>query len=301
MADRTCFERAGRIGGLLRYGIPDFKMEKRFLDRRLDQLAAEGVTFRPNTNVGVDLPARDLLSHFDAVCLCGGATQPRDLPIDGRELDGIHFAMPFLTAQNQRVAGDDIPDSQFISARDKDVIIIGGGDTGADCLGTSHRQGAASVTQLEIMPKPAIQRALAHPWPTYPLIYRISSAHEEGGDRVYAVSTEEFAGDADGRVRDDDRSITTEAEAMIAARAQGVPVAELYDYGSGPLGPAYLLLEHLDGETIPRRLLRDDTYAAARPRLARRLGEVLARLHRVDPDTIPGLTQVDALGQLNEL
>ena len=159
----TVFERADRIGGLLRYGIPDFKMEKRFLDRRLEQMKAEGVVFRPSTNIGVDVSAQELLARFDAICLCGGATQPRDLPIEGRELEGIYFAMQFLTGQNRRGAGDSIDDNEFISARGKHVVIIGGGDTGADCLGTVHRQKCKSVHQFEIVPRPPEQPGAGQP------------------------------------------------------------------------------------------------------------------------------------------
>jgi len=196
----TVFERADRIGGLLRYGIPDFKMEKRHLDRRLQQIKDEGVDFRSGVNVGVDIPAQRLLDDFDAICLCGGSTQPRDLPIEGRQLGGIHFAMQFLTAQNRRVAGDSIDDSEFISARNKRVIIIGGGDTGADCLGTVHRQGCKSVHQFEIVPRPADSREPFNPWPQWSNIFRISSAHEEGGIREYAINTKKFVG-KNGRVR----------------------------------------------------------------------------------------------------
>jgi glutamate synthase (NADPH/NADH) small chain len=195
----TVFERDDRIGGLLRYGIPDFKMEKRFLERRVKQMEAEGVVFRPSTNIGVDLPAERLLEEFDAICLCGGATQARDLPIAGRELAGIHFAMEFLPLQNKRVAGDTIADSRFITARGKHVIIIGGGDTGADCLGTVHRQGCASVHQFEIIPRPPDSRMTSNPWPQWSNIFRVSSAHEEGGVREYAINTRQFRGEA-GRV-----------------------------------------------------------------------------------------------------
>jgi glutamate synthase (NADPH) small chain len=191
----TVFERDDRIGGLLRYGIPDFKMEKRHLDRRLDQMKAEGVIFRPGVNVGMDLPADQLLAGFDAVCLCGGATQARDLPIPGRELRGIHFAMEFLPLQNRRVAGDHIPDERFISARDKHVIIIGGGDTGADCLGTVHRHGCQSVHQFEIVPRPPEMRTPTNPWPQWSNIFRASSAHEEGGVREYSINTKRFLGE----------------------------------------------------------------------------------------------------------
>ena len=195
----TVFERADRIGGLLRYGIPDFKMEKRPLDRRIEQMKGEGVAFRPSTNIGVDVSASELISRFDAVCLCGGATQPRDLPIEGRDLEGIYFAMDFLTGQNRRVAGDRVDDKEFISARDKHVVIIGGGDTGADCLGTVHRQKCKSVYQFEIVPRPPESRAPANPWPQWSNIFRISSAHEEGGKRAYSIMTKRFKG-KNGRV-----------------------------------------------------------------------------------------------------
>jgi glutamate synthase (NADPH) small chain len=197
----TVFERADRVGGLLRYGIPEFKMEKRALDRRLAQLEAEGVRFVTNAHVGVSLAAAQLRRDFDALLLTGGAGFPRDLPVPGRELQGIHYAMEYLTLQNRRCEGDTIPDAEFVSARDKHVVIIGGGDTGADCLGTVHRQGARSVHQLEILPRPPDGRAADNPWPQWPNIYRVSSAHAEGGERVYAVSTRRFVGDADGRVR----------------------------------------------------------------------------------------------------
>jgi glutamate synthase (NADPH/NADH) small chain len=196
----TVFERADRIGGLLRYGIPDFKMEKRFLDRRLQLMEAEGVVFRPGVNVGVDVTGPQLLAEFDAVCLCGGATQARDLSIEGRELKGIYPAMEFLTLQNRRVAGDSIDDGEALSAKDRHVIIIGGGDTGADCLGTSHRQQCRSVHQFEIVPRPPDQRGPQNPWPQWSNIFRVSSAHEEGGVREYAISTRRFIGEG-GRVK----------------------------------------------------------------------------------------------------
>jgi len=195
----TVFERDDRIGGLLRYGIPDFKMEKRHLDRRLKQMEAEGVVFRPGVNIGKDIPADKLLADFDAICLCGGSTQPRDLPIPGRELSGIRFAMEFLPLQNKKVAGDVISDDQFLSAQDKDVIIIGGGDTGADCLGTVHRHGCKSVHQFEIVPRPSDSRTPTNPWPQWSNIFRVSSAHEEGGVREYAINTRRFIGEG-GRV-----------------------------------------------------------------------------------------------------
>ncbi|MGY1779473.1 glutamate synthase subunit beta [Geodermatophilus sp. SYSU D01036] len=201
--DVTVYERADKVGGLLRYGIPEFKMEKAVLDRRLDQMRAEGTRFVTGVEVGGsgegDLSAEQLRGEHDAVVIAAGATIGRDLPAPGRELDGIHLAMEFLPFGNRQALGelDDPP----ISAHGKDVVIIGGGDTGADCLGTSHRQGARSVTQLEIMPAPPDKRAEGNPWPTYPMIMRVSSAHEEGGERLYSVNTERFLGDDEGRVR----------------------------------------------------------------------------------------------------
>jgi len=193
------FERADRIGGLLRYGIPEFKMEKRHLDLRLAQMRDEGTRFRTRVNVGVDITAEQLRKRYDAIVLAGGATKPRDLPVPGRELAGVCFAMDYLPLSNRVQEGD--LDAPPITAYGKDVVIIGGGDTGADCLGTALRQGARTVTQLEILPTPPPSRTDAMPWPTYPMIYRVSSAHEEGGERVFAVSTKEFLGDADGAVR----------------------------------------------------------------------------------------------------
>jgi glutamate synthase (NADPH/NADH) small chain len=198
----TVFERADRIGGLLRYGIPEFKMEKRFIDRRIAQMEAEGTIFKTGVNVGIDITAEQLREQFDAVVLAGGATLARDLPIPGRDLDGIHQAMEFLPWSNRVQLGDDVADADGlppVHANGKKVVIIGGGDTGADCLGTSHRQGAASIHQFEIMPRPPQERASSTPWPTYPLMYRVSSAHEEGGERVFSVNTERFVG-ADGKV-----------------------------------------------------------------------------------------------------
>ena len=191
--DVTVFERADRIGGLLRYGIPEFKMEKRHIDRRLDQMRAEGTKFEAGVNVGVDVTAEELRDRFDAVVLAGGATDWRDLPIPGREFEGIYQAMEYLPWAN-KVAIGDLAETP-ITAEGKRVVIIGGGDTGADCLGTAHRQGAASVHQFEIMPRPPEERADSTPWPTYPLQFRVSSAHEEGGERVFSVNTERFLGE----------------------------------------------------------------------------------------------------------
>ncbi len=193
------YERDDRIGGLLRYGIPEFKMEKVHLNRRLLQLEAEGVKFRSGVTVGTDITGSDLRRRYDAVILAIGATVRRELPVPGRDLTGIYQAMEYLPLAN-RVCEGDLKDSP-IDARDKHVIVIGGGDTGADCLGTATRQGAASVTQLEILPRPSDERPSGQPWPTYPMIYRVSSAHEENGERVFAVSTERFVGNEDGSLR----------------------------------------------------------------------------------------------------
>ena len=193
------FERADRIGGLLRYGIPEFKMEKRHLDRRLAQMEAEGVKFRPGVEVGIDMTGEDLRQRYDAVVVAVGATAWRDLPVPGRDLAGVYQAMEYLPLANRVQQGD--LESSPIDVAGKHVVIIGGGDTGADCLGTAHRQGAASVTQLEIMPTPPAHRPDSQPWPTYPMTYRVSSAHEEGGERMFAVSTEQFLDDGQGNVR----------------------------------------------------------------------------------------------------
>ncbi len=193
----TVFERSDRVGGLLRYGIPAFKLEKRILDRRLNLMLEEGVMFRTSANIGVDIPIEELRAEFDAIVLAGGSTRPRDLPVPGRELDGIHFAMEYLTLQNRRNEGDHV---DVISANGKHVIIIGGGDTGADCLGTAHRQGAASVHQLELLPQPPAERANGNPWPLWPNIFRVSTAHEEGGERLFSIATDRFTGNTQGRV-----------------------------------------------------------------------------------------------------
>ena len=197
----TVFEKSDRIGGLLRYGIPDFKMEKPGIDRRMVQMAAEGVEFMPGAHVGVDPSLEALRKEYQAVVLAMGAEHPRDLPVPGRELKGIHFAMNFLPQQNRRVAGDSVDDAEAILATGKHVIIIGGGDTGADCLGTSHRQKPASVHQFEILPMPPEDRSPSTPWPLWPLQLRMESSHEEGGQREWAIATTRFTGDAHGNVR----------------------------------------------------------------------------------------------------
>ncbi len=223
--DVVVYERADRIGGLLRYGIPEFKMEKAVLDRRLAQMEAEGTVFRAGVDVGVDVGAEVLKSDFDAVVLAGGSTLGRDLKVPGRELDGIHLAMDYLVPANRVQQGD--LDTWPITAEGKHVVIIGGGDTGADCLGTAHRQGALSVTQLEIMPEPPATRAGSTPWPTWPLMMRTSSAHEEGGERVFSVSTTRFVG-SDGKV---------DALELVEVDAQFQPVP-----GSERTLPAQLVL-----------------------------------------------------------
>ncbi|MEV5964310.1 glutamate synthase subunit beta [Kribbella sp. NPDC051952] len=192
------YERADTPGGLLRYGIPEFKMEKLQVDRRIQQMKEEGTVFRSGVNVGVDVTGTQLKQRYDAVVIATGATAARDLPVPGREHGGIHQAMEYLPQSNRASLGQTVEDQ--IVATGKDVVIIGGGDTGADCLGTAHRQGARSVTQLEIMPRPGDDRPSGQPWPTYPMIYRVASAHEEGGERVYSVSTVNFEADADGNV-----------------------------------------------------------------------------------------------------
>jgi glutamate synthase (NADPH/NADH) small chain len=190
--DVVVFEKADRAGGLLRYGIPDFKMEKHLIDRRLEQMQAEGVEFRVNQHVGVNVDATEIAASFDAVVLTGGAEQPRDLPVPGRDLAGIHFAMEFLPQQNKVVAGDRVPDQ--ILATGKHVVVIGGGDTGSDCVGTSNRHGAASVTQFELLPQPPEQENKPVVWPYWPIKLRSSSSHEEGCERDWAVATKRFEG-----------------------------------------------------------------------------------------------------------
>ena len=196
----TVYERNSRIGGLLRYGIPDFKMEKNIIDRRVDLMKAEGISFEVNANVGVNVDAKDLVRSNDAVVLAGGSTVPRDIPAPGRQLNGVHFAMEFLEQNNKRVAGDDQTGEIAIHANGLDVVVIGGGDTGADCVGTSNRHGAKSVTQIEIMAMPPTERDV-DTWPNWPMVLRTSSSHEEGCDRKFAILTEEFLGDEDGKLR----------------------------------------------------------------------------------------------------
>jgi glutamate synthase (NADPH) small chain len=259
------YERAERIGGLLRFGIPEFKMEKAVLDRRLDQMRREGTVFRPGVEVGAEgsgLTGERLRERYDAVVLAIGSTVARDLPVPGRELGGIHQAMEYLPQSNRSSLGEEIDDQ--VTAHGKDVVIIGGGDTGADCLGTSIRQGARSVTQLEILAPPPELRPEHQPWPMYPMTFRISSAHEEAGDRVYAVSTQEFLGDDTGGVR---------ALRLVEVDASFQPVegtdrelpAQLVLLAMGFTGPQHEGLVEQLGVDLDERgnVARDATYAAS--------------------------------------
>ncbi len=197
----TLFEKHDKIGGLLRYGIPDFKLDKKLIDRRMSQMRAEGVEFRTHTHIGVDIPVGTLRTEYDAIVLAGGAEKPRDLPVPGRDLAGIHFAMDFLRTNSKRVQGVYVPEEEFISAQGKQVVVIGGGDTGSDCIGTSNRHGARSVTQIEILPQPPEKELKELTWPLWPNKLRTSSSQEEGCERLWSVSTKEFLGDEQGRVR----------------------------------------------------------------------------------------------------
>jgi glutamate synthase (NADPH) small chain len=263
--DVTVFERADRIGGLLRYGIPEFKMEKRHLDRRIAQMEAEGTRFQTNANVGENVPVADL-QQFDAVVLAGGATAWRDLPVPGREFTGVYQAMEYLPWGNRVQEGD--LEAAPISAAGKRVVIIGGGDTGADCLGTAIRQGAAEIHQFEILPRPPDARVETMPWPTYPMLYRVSSAHEEGGERVYAVNTECFLGDDDGNLRalraHKVEQVTVDGR-MTFERVEGSDFelpCELVLLAMGFVGPQRPgLLEQLGVELNERgNVTRDDTF-----------------------------------------
>ncbi|GAB3491728.1 glutamate synthase subunit beta [Nocardiopsis coralliicola] len=263
--DVTVYERSDRIGGLLRYGIPEFKMEKRHLDRRLAQMAAEGTRFRTGLDIGTDLSAAELRAANDAIVLTGGATVTRDLPAPGRSLDGVHQAMEYLPAANRVQEGDTA--APAITAEGKHVVVIGGGDTGADCVGTAHRQGAASVTQLEIMPKPPLNRPDHQPWPTMPAVYKVTSAHEEGGRRVYSSNTVEFLGDGQGRVRalklvDVER--TDSGFSPVEGTEREIP-AQLVTLAMGFTGPQKEgLLEGLGVDLDGRgNVSRDDAYATS--------------------------------------
>lgn len=263
------FERDDRIGGLLRYGIPEFKMEKRHLEMRLAQMEAEGTRFRTGVNLGSEgeLSGAELLERYDAVVLALGATVRRELPVPGREFDGIHQAMEFLPQGNRAASGEVVPNQ--VTAQGKDVIVIGGGDTGADCLGTALRQGARSVTQLEIMPRPSEDRPAGQPWPTYPMTFKVTSAHEEGGDRVYSASTVEFLSDDAGHVAGA-RLVDVD---MSAGRPEPVPGSErtldaqLVLLAMGFTGtPAEGLVEQLGAAIDPRgRVARDENFMTTTP------------------------------------
>ncbi len=260
------YERADDIGGLLRYGIPEFKMEKDVVDRRLKQMRLEGTVFKTGVTIGTDITFPELRERFDAVVLAIGSTVARDLPIPGRELGGIHQAMEFLPQANKVARGREVADQ--ILATDKDVVIIGGGDTGADCLGTSLRQGARSVTQLEIMPTPTEVRPTGQPWPTYPMIYRVSSAHEEGGTRMYAVNTGEFLGDESGRVSHLRLSEVTMVDGRftsVEGTEREIP-AQLVLLAMGFTGPERTAIEQLELETDARgNIARNDSYESNVP------------------------------------
>jgi len=256
------YERAERIGGLLRYGIPEFKMEKAVLDRRLDQMRREGTVFRAGVEVGSELTGDRLRERYDAVVLAIGSTIPRELPVPGRELDGIHQAMDYLPQSNRAALGEEVPDQ--VTAAGKDVVIIGGGDTGADCLGTAIRQGAATVTQLEILAQPPAERPEHQPWPTYPMTFRVSSAHEEAGDRVYAVSTQEFLGDEEGGVRALRLVEVDQGFQPIAGTEREIP-ARLVLLALGFTGPQRAGLVEQLGVDLDERgnVARDASFAAS--------------------------------------
>ena len=255
------YERADQPGGLLRYGIPEFKMEKSVLDRRIGQMKSEGTRFRTGVEVGRDLTGVDLRKRFDAIVVAIGATVPRELPVPGRELDGVMQAMDFLPPANRVALGQSVTGQ--VTAAGKDVIVIGGGDTGADCIGTAHRQGARSVTSLEIMPQPPAERAAHQPWPTYPMTFRVASAHEEGGERVYAVSTSEIVGDAEGRVtalRLHEVVMGEGGFEKVEGSDKEIP-AQLVLLAMGFLGPQRELLDQLGVERDARtNAARDDAY-----------------------------------------
>ncbi|WP_203335758.1 glutamate synthase subunit beta [Nocardioides limicola] len=256
------YERDDKPGGLLRYGIPEFKMEKSHVDRRIEQMRSEGTVFRTGIEAGVDIAARSLKDRYDAVVLAIGACEPRDLPVPGRELGGIHQAMEFLPQANRVALGEQV-EGQIV-AEGKDVVIIGGGDTGADCLGTSIRQGARSITQLEIMPRPGEERPEGQPWPTYPMLFRVSSAHEEGGDRVYSISTQQFLGDEDGQVRALQLVEVDAGFQPIEGTEREIP-AQLVLLAMGFLGPQQPgLLEQFEVELDQRgNVVRDSAYATS--------------------------------------
>jgi glutamate synthase (NADPH/NADH) small chain len=256
----TIFEKDDRAGGLLVYGIPDFKLSKEIIDRRVDQMKAEGVEFRLGCTVGVDISFEELRGTFDAICVAVGSKVPRDLPIPGRELAGVHFAMDFLEQQNRRNAGQAVPENIAILAKDRDVVVIGGGDTGSDCIGTSHRQGAREVTNLEILPRPPASRDASTPWPNWPLMFRSSSSHDEGGNRHFGVTAERFEGENGrvthvhcARVKLENGKFVKEPGSEFAIKADLVLLAMGFLYPE-PKG----LLEQLGAARDPRGNLKID-------------------------------------------
>jgi len=264
----TVFERADRIGGLLRYGIPDFKLSKAVLDRRIELMMDEGVTFRTGTHVGVELPAGQLIADFDAIVLAGGSTKPRDLPIPGRDAEGVEFAMHFLTQANRRIAGDSIPEGSDVLATDKDVVVIGGGDTGSDCVGTAIRQKARSVTQIEILPKPPESRTLETPWPTHPgsRILTTSTSQAEGCERRWAVMSKEFLQDETGALR----GIRAVEADWSSGRPEALPDSEhelpvqLALLAMGFLHPEHVLLDDFGVEKDDRGNCASHGYRTSR-------------------------------------
>ncbi|NQW06438.1 MAG: glutamate synthase subunit beta [SAR202 cluster bacterium] len=260
------YERGEKPGGLLRYGIPEFKMEKSILDRRISQMEAEGTRFRSGVDVGVEITGTQLRSKYNAVVLAVGATNWRDIQVPGRELQGVYQAMEYLPWGNKQGLNE-LKEAPPIDAKGKHVIILGGGDTGADCLGTAIRQGAASVTQLEIMPRPGDERTSGQPWPTYPMIYRVSSAHEEAGERMFAVSTEEFLGDGNGKLRAI-KLVETQFKdgkfEKVPGSEQELP-ADLVFLAMGFVGPEKSVLLQQLGVTFDERgnIIRDDKYETA--------------------------------------
>lgn len=270
----TVYERSDRIGGLLRYGIPDFKLAKSIVERRIKIMKAEGIQFITNHNVGVSSPAQDLLDQYDAIVLCGGATKARNLEIPGRALKGVHYAMEFLELNNKKVAGDHIPDDQFISAKGKHIVVIGGGDTGADCVGTSNRHGAASVTQIELLAKPPSERAPGS-WPNWPMILRTSTSHEEGCDRQWAILTKSFIGEA-GEVKavelvdiewTKDPNTGKYNFQEVAGSSRQIP-CDLALLAIGFTGPEKVgLLEQLDLELDARGNVKASDYQTSQPKV----------------------------------
>ncbi|MFO0612048.1 MAG: glutamate synthase subunit beta [Polyangiaceae bacterium] len=305
----TVFERDDRIGGLLRYGIPDFKMDKAILDARLAQMEAEGVVFEPNVEVGVHMGADELLSKFDAICLAVGATSPRHVHVEGADLAGVHFAMDYLTQSNRANAGD-APRSNAISARDKRVIILGGGDTGADCLGTAIRQGARSVLSLEIAERPGAERGPNEPWPLWPRIFRISPADEEGGERDYAVMTTRFEGrgghvarlhavrveSTDGRsfkpIEGTELALDADLVLIAAGFVGPEPSRLLRALGIG-LGQRGVIATDLEGRTsAPRVYAAGDAHRGA-SLVVWAIAEGRRAAHAIHVDLTNGLTAID--------